>query len=364
MDFWRREEELMGGGEACELVGEEMATLVGNGILVGFAGQAALSLGLSAWVFFLTTHGNMDIKNPEGSIERVIERKRMEFVSSILMIGSDIQSTLGIAYMITAFAQIEILDTYHLRLAFDFVSFVGLSNMSALVCWRYCRAKLEPDTKHHPGRRSQRISARINYFEGRYRAAYIYLVLYLILIIVLCIRLDEWAPDTEPGRCYFTNLVTSKTASHPTADKVYVAVTGSWLIIGILASVFGGVNKRRWILIQSTLQFPLRLYMSIALRQANQGKFEGETNHENEWDFGQTTAVLLLGIAVAELVTKGKEYYDFEKHVAKNGISRSESERSIQDVEEANTNEYLLATRPSHEHTPEAGQPTRGPTAS
>lgn len=28
MDFWRREE----GGDGCELVGEEMATLVGNGV--------------------------------------------------------------------------------------------------------------------------------------------------------------------------------------------------------------------------------------------------------------------------------------------------------------------------------------------
>jgi hypothetical protein len=31
MDFWKREEA--GGGE-CELVGEEMATLVGNGVCI------------------------------------------------------------------------------------------------------------------------------------------------------------------------------------------------------------------------------------------------------------------------------------------------------------------------------------------
>ena len=74
---------------------------------MGFAGQAALSLGLSAWVFFLTSHGNMDITRPEGSRERAIERKRLEFVSSILMVGSDIQSTLGIAYMVTVFSQVH-----------------------------------------------------------------------------------------------------------------------------------------------------------------------------------------------------------------------------------------------------------------
>lgn len=39
MDFWRREAEVGGGeggggGEMCELVGEEMATLVGNGVCI------------------------------------------------------------------------------------------------------------------------------------------------------------------------------------------------------------------------------------------------------------------------------------------------------------------------------------------
>ncbi|OGM42476.1 hypothetical protein ABOM_008316 [Aspergillus bombycis] len=291
MDFWRREE----GGAACELVGEEMATLVGNGVCsCGFAGQAALSLGLSAWVFFLTTHGNMDITYPEGSMQREIERKRLEFVSNILMIGSDIQSTLGISYMVTVFSQAQIMDTYHLHLVFDIVSFVGVSNTAALVCWRFCRAKIEAsDTTPHPkGTRD-----RISYFHGRYRATFGFTILYLALLILLCVRLDEWAPNKAPGRCYFSHLVTSPSASHPGADQVYVAVTGSWLIVVILASVFSGVRGRRWILILSSFHFPLHLYMAIALRQANQGKFEGETKHENEWDFGQTTAVVLLGIA-------------------------------------------------------------------
>ncbi|GAB1206025.1 hypothetical protein APSETT445_004706 [Aspergillus pseudonomiae] len=146
-------------GEACELVGEQMATLVGNGVLVGFAGQAALSLGLSAWVFFLTTHGNMDITYPEGSMQREIERKRLEFVSNILMIGSDIQSTLGISYMVTVFSQAQIMDTYHLHLVFDIVSFVGVSNTAALVCWRFCRAKIDASTSHSKGPRERPVSA-------------------------------------------------------------------------------------------------------------------------------------------------------------------------------------------------------------
>ena len=224
------------------------------------------------------------------------------------------------------------MSTYHLHLVFDIVSFVGVSNTAALVCWRFCRAKLDDPFK------KKSLSKRISYFNGRYRAAYLYVILYLGLLIQLCLRLNEWAPDQEPGRCYYSHLVTNATASHPGADKIYVAVTGSWLICVVLSGVFAGVGKRRWILLLAFLHFPLHLYMSIALRQANQGKFEGEDQHENEWDFGQTTAVLTLGIAIAELLTKGKEYYDFESHVAQYGLSRSD-EQSIQELEGGETKE-------------------------
>ncbi|KAL2833734.1 hypothetical protein BDW59DRAFT_179454 [Aspergillus cavernicola] len=355
MNLWRRE-----GGDGCELVGEEMATLVGNGILVGFAGQAALSLGLSAWVFFLTTHGNMDITNPEGSIRQEIERRRLNFVSNILMIGSDIQSTLGIAYMVTVFAQAQIMDTYHLHIVFDIVSFVGVSNTAALVCWRFCRAKIDvSDLKRRPGH-SKRTREHVSYLHGRYRATFLFTILYLALTVLLCVRLDEWAPNTEPGRCYYTHLVTKVTASHPVEDKIYVAVTSTWLIIVILASVFAGVSRRRWILLLSSFHFPLHLYMAIALRQANQGKFEGEKKHETDWDFGQTTAVVLLGIAVVELLTKGKEYYDFEKYVTKHGVLPHASDQSLQNDEEANTNSYLLGPLPRDEHTPGEKQAKSG----
>ncbi|KAL3474307.1 hypothetical protein BJX99DRAFT_182819 [Aspergillus californicus] len=349
MNFWRREE-----AAECELVGEEMATLVGNGILVGFAGQAALSLGLSAWVFFLTTHGNMDITHPEGSIKREIEKKRLDFVSNILMIGSDIQSTLGIAYMITTFSQAHIIDTYHLHLVFDIVSLVGVSNTAAFVCWRFCRAKIDlasdsdsdSDSKtHRPSRKSLR--DRFSHPSGRYRGTFIFATLYAALIILLCIRLADWDPNKAPGRCYFSHLVTSPHASHPGDDQIYVSITGSWLIAILLASIFLGVNRRRGILILAALHFPLHLYMAITLRLANQGKFEGETKHENEWDFGQTTAVVLLGIALVELVGEGKKYYDFETFVTKHGVlPPGEDGNSSVDLrrgdEEGSPGSYLL----------------------
>jgi hypothetical protein len=229
------------------------------------------------------------------------------------------------------------MDTYHLHLVFDISSFVGVSNTAALVCWRYCRAKLdEPDMKLHGHK------FRINWFNGRYRAVYLFVALYLALTILLGIRLNEWSPHQEPGRCYYSRLVTDPSSSHPTADKYYVGFTAPWLIVVVLASVFAGVKRRRIILVMSSLHFPMHLYMTIALRQANHGKFEGETNHENEWDFGQTTAVILLAIALIELVKKGKEYYDFESYVAKHGIPPSANDGTIQKDEEANRSSSLL----------------------
>ncbi|CAG8111927.1 unnamed protein product [Penicillium salamii] len=349
MNLRLREE---GGGE-CELVGEEMATLVGNGIIVGFAGQALLSLCLSIWVFFLTKHGNMDITHPEGSVGREVERKRMDFVSKILMIGSDFQSTLGIAYLVTTFAQVSIMSTYHLHLVFDISSFVGVSNTAALVCWRYCRAKIdEPDMKLHNRRK-----IRISWFNNRYRAVYIFLALYLALTILLGIRLNEWSPHQEPGRCYYSTLVTDPSASHPAADKYYVGFTSTWLMIVVLASVFAGVKRRRAILVLSSLHFPLHLYMTIALRVANDKKLEGEITHENEWDFGQTTAVMLLAIALVELFKKGKEYYDFESYVAKFGVPPSENDGMIQKDEEANRSNSLLVQGPGGKNIAEERRP-------
>lgn len=239
--------------------------------------------------------------------------------------------------MVTTFAQIQITDLYHLHLVFDIVSFVGVSNVAALVCWRFCRTKLsdedkEMKTANHPQRkRDQFIRAITN---GRYRAMFLFLALYLALLIVLGIRLNEWAPDVAPGRCYYSHLVASEGASHPGVDQIYISITGSWLIVAMLAGMFFGVKRRRFVLLLSMLHFPLHLYMFIALRQANQGKFEGEEKHENNWDFGQTTAVILLCVALVELFTKGKEFYDFEKQAAKQGMSRLVSQRSSPEMEE------------------------------
>jgi hypothetical protein len=41
------------------------------------------------------------------------------------MVGNDIQIVIGTAYMVSTFSDIGSIDTYHLHLVFDIVSFVG-----------------------------------------------------------------------------------------------------------------------------------------------------------------------------------------------------------------------------------------------
>lgn len=197
---------------------------------------------------------------------------------------------------------------------------VSVSNASAMVCWTFCRYKLE-----NLGTTSQ--SWRKTYFTTRHRVTYAFAIMFLILTIMLCIRLDEWSPDAEPGRCYHAQYITISSADHPAADKTYVAITASWLILAMASSIAFGARRRHWVLLSSFVQFPVHLYMAIALRTANQGMLEGEESSENEWDFGQTTAVVLLGVAILEFSVKMREYVSFERSLRKNGLPGPESQR-------------------------------------
>lgn len=173
---------------------------------------------------------------------------------------------------------------------------------------------------------------RSAHFTPRHRATYLFAVLYLALTILLCISLDNWVPDSEPGRCYFTHLVTTPTAGHPSADKIYISVTSSWMILVMLAAAFSGARWRHSILILAFLQFPVHLYMTLALRSANQGKLEGNA-YENYWDFGQTTAVVLFAMALRELLDKVFEFYFFERDLRKRGVLPKTSRRERIDGE-------------------------------
>jgi hypothetical protein len=109
----------------CERVGEPLPDIAGLGVMVSFAGQAFLSLMITGWAFFLSRHGKLDLDNGEGTMEYERRKRRLEMFSEMLTVGNDSQMLLGIAYMITMWAKQDKIGVYHLRLAFDTVSFVG-----------------------------------------------------------------------------------------------------------------------------------------------------------------------------------------------------------------------------------------------
>ena len=234
----------------------------------------------------------------------------------MLMVGNDIQMVLGSSYMITLFVSWHDMSLYHAHLAFDIVSFVGVSNAAAMVCWTYCAHKLDGSQGQH-----QKGKWFSFYFTPRHRATYSFAVMFMALTVMLCVRLDDWSLD-EPGNCYYSRFVTLESSTHPAADRTYVAITSVWMIFAMLGAIFVNASRRRWTLITAFLQFPVHLYMALALRTVNQGKLEGEETNENSWDFGQTTALVLLALAFGELYVKGREFVKFERAAREDGFVR------------------------------------------
>lgn len=185
-----------------------------------------------------------------------------------------------------------------------------VSNAAALVCWHFCDAKLTKKTKWQKG---------LQHLTSRYRVTYIFAAGFLALVILLCIRLGEWNLNHHPGRCYHSEYLTAPSASHPTADIIYVAITAAWLLIVTALTLLVGHRRRRTVLILAFLQFPVHLYMAIALRTVNQGKLYGESTTENLWDFGQTTSVVLLVLAIGEFIRKSMVFVRFERELRASG---------------------------------------------
>ncbi|KAL1898226.1 hypothetical protein Sste5346_003632 [Sporothrix stenoceras] len=381
----------------CRLVGEPMPDIAGIGILVGFSGQAFLSLCLALWVFFFSRHGRLDLRHEDGSDEHAIETKRLEMVQDILMIGNDIQVMMGMALMITVFSSYNHMDVYHFRLIYDIVSFVGVSIAAALVCFSFCTARKDkykqrrirratglPDENETAGQHKrqslpQTVRGWIDSvrkvmpalhklnkknpivkkfaMSARYRITYLFAASFLTLTILLNTKLGQWNDDKEPGACYNTAYTSTPGAHHPQADRVYVWVTCGWMLSVMMFAVFDGSSHRRYILLAAFAQFPLHFYMMVALRTANQGLLGiptedndaasgdgGGDNSENDWDFGQTTAVLLFTVTVVEAISKGREFFQFERSVKKKraAIDRRQLARENRDGDDGEDERDLV----------------------
>jgi len=319
----------------CERVGEAMPDIAGIGILVGFSAQAFISLALALAVFFMTKLGRLELAHEEGSEEFETEKKRLTLVSELLMVGNDIQMLTGAALIITAFASWnDGISLYHLHLIYDTASFVGVSNAAALASWSFVAAKLAASSPKVVSSLRLSLAHKKDFLHApHHRGTFIFALLFFALTIWLEIRLNSWSldPNAPLGSCFNTTWVMTPSAQQPRTSKIYVGVTASYLLLVLLWAVFGGPRVMRWVMGLSLLQFPVHLYMMIALRSANQGSLEGEEG-ENNWDFGQTAAVLLLGYAVKEILSKGEEYYRFERNLKRKEQDSDEEQAVMRDA--------------------------------
>ncbi|KAI0482067.1 hypothetical protein GGR56DRAFT_168345 [Xylariaceae sp. FL0804] len=143
------------------------------------------------------------------------------------------------------------------------------------------------------------------------------------------LHLNHWSlANAESGHCYITTGVTAPGAWHPAADQVYVGITAVYLVLSMVGAIVAPLGLRGPLLAISGLQFPLHLYMMLALRLANQGRLEGEES-ENGWDFGQTTAVILLHYALVDLVRRLRELRRFERRIEAHGAAHVMHEEGL-----------------------------------
>jgi hypothetical protein len=181
----------------------------------------------------------------------------------------------------------------------------------------------------------------------------LYLVFYLAFLILFDSHLREW-DDKVPGRCYNTRLIGVPKALHPASDRAYLIVTSIYVYFafflaanvrssvpvqleeivhgpkkhqngGFTFGLRGGLKKHqngrltfKWFLrggfmiesflriftflmvnnetsmitLITGLQFPVHLYMAIALRVSN--NFDGGADGENAMGFGQILALMVV----------------------------------------------------------------------
>jgi hypothetical protein len=143
-------------------------------------------------------------------------------------------------------------------------------------------------------------------------------VFFLTYTILFGKRLQSWEYNT-PGHCYNAHLLAGSTAQHPHVDNLYIGITcwclfaslcgvGDYLIYGrpsqqrekfqrrmplAFSSVFSSFNMKFTMLYLAFLQFPLHAYSVIMLRISNESLLTSG-NVEQEWGFGQVSAMVLL----------------------------------------------------------------------
>jgi hypothetical protein len=142
----------------------------------------------------------------------------------------------------------------------------------------------------------------------RYLTTYVYIIFFFALTVVLITHLLQWDENSSAlGFCYNIQGSADPGTDQPGTELTYVVATGFGLLILMFSAGFGAPRLRTFLVVSAFVQYVVHLYFMVAVRQANQALLEGP-DREDRWDFGQTTAMLLLGLAFAEVVQKSWDY--------------------------------------------------------
>jgi hypothetical protein len=210
---------------------------------------------------------------------------------------------------------------------FDTASLVGVSNTATMLCWSVIAVR-------SPRYQSRTKSGAISRLTPRLLATYLFCALFLALTILTLVRLNGW-DDEVPGRCYHARFVMSPAATHPRDDQIYIGITGIWLLGNMLGPTYGKMKHARKVLGFGLTQFPLHIYMLITLRTANQDFLEGD-HQENEWAFGQTIAVVLLGQTLSQIMRAIYELWKYSEETKEqltvNAMEKGQDRGSTEDM--------------------------------
>ncbi|RSL39799.1 hypothetical protein CEP53_013795 [Fusarium sp. AF-6] len=297
--------------------------------------------------------GNTALDHLPSSVAKQMWRRgernamKKKCIDDILVAITDVQIISAMGLLIAALVQHENLSLYHLHVVYDTASFTGISICASLI-------NVSADTHHLKQTRIFAIAA--------------YICIFLSFSVVFGIKLNRW-DENVAGHCYNTRLIAFYVDPHPLSDMVYLGVTcfysicallscygsGSvipilarslkrlfpWrpiryflrkpdaslrlkvaylLAIGILSYIgivyLGGYlallahprpEYRVWALIPLAMgQYPLHLYMAIAIRKGNEKLLEGDS--ENDWGFGQIVALVLCAATCIECIRGLSKY--------------------------------------------------------
>ncbi|KAK9424449.1 hypothetical protein SUNI508_13596 [Seiridium unicorne] len=194
---------------------------------------------------------------------------QIDMIDHVLKVIGDTQLLNGISLLIGAFAQHETLEFYHFHMV------VSVAIAMSIVF-------KEPRAVLHRG-----------------MLLFIFMALYIGFVVLFGLKLRSW-DDNDPGRCYRSDRISGKDATHPYVDTVYLAITALWLFIR---------------------SDPISVYLiQVYHKTSNEAYLSGGS--ENEWGFGQVVALTLVASTFLECV-RGTIRYNIlknERDDSKEGI--------------------------------------------